>query len=273
METYLSVIIGVYNCERTVLESLKSVANQTYKNFICYVCDDGSTDKTPQIVKDFCLMDNRFNFIKNEKNSGLSFTLNKCLRQCKTPLIARMDGDDICEPQRFEKQILFLDTHPEFSICGTSITYFDNNGSWGELIYPEFPEKKDFLSTNPFAHPTVIYRKSVIDALTDEYGNLYSENKKIGRSEDYDLFMRFYINGYKGYNLQEKLLNYREDRDAFSKRKFKYSITEARVRKNGFKKLGLMPKAFPFVLKPIIVGIIPKKIRLYLHQRKFKLEK
>jgi len=272
MEKELSVIIGVYNCERTVLASLTSVAAQTYKNFICYVCDDGSTDNTAQIVKDFCIKDQRFIFLQNEKNSGLSFTLNKCLKQCSTPLIARMDGDDICIPQRFEKQIIFLKEHPEISLCGTSITYFDNNGTWGELIYPENPQKKDFLPTNPFAHPTVIYRKAAIDTLKDNNGNLYSEDKKIGRSEDYDLFMRFYIAGFKGYNLSEKLLNYREDRDAFAKRKFKYSITDARVRYRGFKQLGLLPKGFPYVVKPIIVGIIPKKIRLFLHQRKFKAE-
>lgn len=269
MENQLSVIIGVYNCEKTVTDALKSVAAQTYSNFICYVCDDGSTDSTAQKVQAFTSNDNRFVFLQNEKNSGLSFTLNKCLKLCTTPYIARMDGDDICEPERFEHQLSFMETHPEYALCGTSITYFDSNGKWGELIYPEFPDKKDFLSTNPFAHPTVIYRKEVLDKLKDEQGKLYVEDKKIGRSEDYELFMRFYINGFKGCNLKEKLFNYREDRDAFAKRKFKYSITDARVRKNGFKQLGLLPKAFPYVIKPIIVGIIPKKLRLYLHQRKF----
>ena len=107
-EPLLSVIIGAYNCAKTLSESLDSILAQTFTDFVCYVCDDGSSDNTADIIKMYTKKDSRIIFLQNEKNSGLSYTLNKMINLCKTPFIARMDGDDICELNRFEKQIDFL---------------------------------------------------------------------------------------------------------------------------------------------------------------------
>ena len=103
----------------------------------------------------------------------------------------------------------------------------------------------------------------------EKNGTIYSEDKKIGRSEDYDLFLRMQAADMKSYNFQNYLLLYREDRAAYSKRKFKYAITDARVRCRGYKALGLLPKGYIYVLKPIIVALIPKKLRLALHKKQF----
>ncbi len=270
-EPLLSVIIGAYNCAKTLPESLDSILSQTFINFVCYVCDDGSTDNTAEVIKMYTKKDSRIVFIQNDKNSGLSYTLNKMIRLCKTPFIARMDGDDISEPTRFEKQIDFLLKNEDISLCGCSVQYFDNDGIWGKHIYPEWPERKNFLLLSPFVHPSIMFRTSSLLKMTDELtGNIYSENKKIGRSEDYDLFMRMYAAGFKGYNFQETLLRYREDRNAHKKRKFKFTFAEARVRYNGFKLLKLFPKGFFYVFKPIIIGLIPSKIWFGLRKGHFK---
>ena len=268
----LSVIIGAYNCAKTLPESLDSILAQTFTDFVCYICDDGSTDNTADVIKLYTKKDSRIVFLQNEKNSGLSYTLNKMIRLCNTPFIARMDGDDISEPNRFEKQLDYLLKNEEIAICGCSVQYFDDNGIWGKHIYPEHPGRDDFLLVSPFVHPSIIFRTSSLIEMTDKStGTIYSENKKIGRSEDYDLFMRMYAAGFKGYNFQETLLRYREDRNAHTKRKFKYTFAEARVRFNGFKRLKLFPKGFIYVIKPIIIGLIPAKIWFKLRKGHFKI--
>ena len=100
--------------------------------------------------------------------------------------------------------------------------------------------------------------------------NGYRDIKKTIRVEDYDLFMRMYAKGMKGYNFQEPLLQYRENRAAYTKRKFKYTFAEARVRFIGFKKLNLLPHGLIYVIKPVIIGLIPPKMRLKLRKRYYK---
>ena len=271
-EPLLSVIIGAYNCANTLPVSLDSIIEQTFTDFVCYICDDGSTDNTADIIKMYTKRDSRIVFLQNEKNSGLSYTLNKMIRLCKTPFIARMDGDDISEPNRFEKQIDFLLKNEDIALCGCSVQYFDDNGIWGKHIYPEWPERNNFLLLSPFVHPSIVFRTSSLLLMQErQTGTIYSENKKIGRSEDYDLFMRMYASGLKGYNFQEPLLRYREDRNAHTKRKFKYTFAEARVRFNGFKHLKLFPKGFIYVIKPILIGLIPAKIWFSLRKGHFKI--
>lgn len=273
MAAILSVAMGAYNCASTLEKSLDSLAQQTFKDFICYICDDGSTDSTRVVIENYCKKDPRFVLLVNEKNMGLSHSLNKCISQCTTKYIARMDGDDISLPERFATQIDFLETHPEIDFCGSAITYFDDNGTWGRGDFPEYPKASDFLFVSPFAHPTIMYRASSLEKIKDpETGWIYSEDKKIGRSEDYDLFMRMHAAGLKSYNFQKPLILYREDANSYAKRKFKYVITDARVRLRNFKKLKLMPKGYLYVLKPFIVALVPKKLRARLHKRKFDLK-
>ena len=162
----LSIIMGAYNCEKTLGESLESILNQTYSDFLCYVCDDGSSDGTASVIKAYAEKDSRIVFMQSDRNCGLAVTLNRLIALCRTPYIARMDGDDIAEPNRLEKQIKFLEAHPEYDLCGSAVRYFDETGFWGEHIYPEQPERKDFLFVNPFAHPTVMFRTSSILKMT-----------------------------------------------------------------------------------------------------------
>lgn len=267
----LSVIMGAYNCAPTLPETIDSLLNQTYKDFVCYICDDGSIDDTYEIIRKYEEKDNRIVCLKNERNSGLSYTLNRLIGMCDTPYIARMDGDDIAEPERFEMQMEFMRKNEQYAICGSCVRYFDEGGIWGEHIYPQNPENKDFLFVNPFAHPSLLFRTTALLAMKNPAnGDIYSQNKKIGRSEDYDLFMRMYAEGFKGYNIQKPLLRYRENRLAYSKRKFRFTLAEARVRYNGFKRLGLLPKGYVYVVKPIIIGLIPVKLRIWLRKRFYR---
>ena len=105
----ISVIIGIYNCASTLVEALDSLYAQTYQNFKIILCEDGSSDNTYQVAKDYALKHDNIVLIKNEKNMGLNYTLNHCLEYADTEYVARMDGDDVSLPTRFEKEINFLD--------------------------------------------------------------------------------------------------------------------------------------------------------------------
>lgn len=265
----VSVIMGIYkmmNKESIVKLAIDSILNQTYKDFEFIICDDGSNDGTYEMVQNLIKNDKRVILIRNKENKGLAYSLNHCLSIAKGKYIARMDADDISMSNRFEKQVKFLDEHLEYAVVGCNMLYINENGIWGNRVLAEKPTKKSFLFTSPFAHPTVIMRKEILDLL-----NGYKVEKITRRLEDYDLFMRLYANGYKGYNMQEFLYQFREDNDAFKRRAYKYRWDEIQVRYRGFKALDLMPSGFLYVIKPLIIGLIPQVILAKL--RKMRKEK
>jgi glycosyltransferase involved in cell wall biosynthesis len=261
----VSVIMGVFNCEATVAASVRSILDQDFHDFEFIICDDGSGDSTADVVQSLSAKDNRIVFMRNDRNMGLSRTLMRCIGAARGTYLARMDGDDISRPERLGKQFAFLEANPGYDFCGSSILLFDASGIWGKLDYPEKPEARDFLLRSPYAHPSVVFRASCVKAAGG-----YDCDPAIGRSEDYDLFMRLHAAGSRGYNFQDFLFEYREELGSFRKRKFRYAITEARVRFRGFRKLGLLPLGLPYVIKPILIGLIPKGLYTRIRKAAFK---
>lgn len=265
----VSIIMGVYNAgSRQILaDAVESIRSQTFTDWEWIICDDGSTDDTCRILQEFCKSDKRIHLIKNEKNQGLAAALNHCLAFAKGNYIARMDADDVSLPKRIEKEIKFLESHPEYHLTGTNASLFDEKGDWGLRRMPEIPVRQDFLWGSPFIHPTVIIRR---DALMQVEG--YRSAKETWRTEDYDLFMRLYAAGYRGYNIQETLYRFREDKEARKRKKYRYRLDEAKVRWNGFRLMGLMPKGILYVVKPLIVGLLPYALLVRLRGEKNKKE-
>ena len=167
-----------------------------------------------------------------------------------------MDDDDWCDPDRFEKQLSFLDNHTDIDFVGTNAILFDDNGIWGHGHNIELPQANDFLLRSPFIHPTIMVKKVAYDKVSG-----YRVGKHMRRTEDYDMFMRMYSAGLKGYNLQDELYHYYMNNDTYKKQIMKYRIDEMIVRYEGFKSLGLLPKGFPYVIKPIISYFIPVSIK------------
>lgn len=259
----VSVVMGIYNCEKTLKESLDSLLNQTYESFEIILCEDGSKDNTLKVAKDYVKnYPQKVRLIQNTTNKGLAYSLNRCIEISKGEYIARMDADDISYKNRLEKQMHYLETHPEYALVGSQVFLFNDGGIWGVRKTKNDPLKKDFLFGSQFIHPTIIIKKEVLNQI----GN-YTVSKATLRAEDYDLFMRLYAAGFKGYNMQDILLNYREDSATFKKRVYKYRFGEAKVRYNGFKLMKLMPLGLIYVLKPLIVGLIPQKILTHLRHQ------
>ncbi len=129
----VTFLMPVYNCEKFIAQAIQSLLQQTYQNFDILIINDGSTDNTLTIIEQFQKIDPRIKFISRE-NRGLIASLNEALELIKTPYIARMDGDDLCHPQRLELQMQFMESHPEIGICGTNMKLFDKVNK--EIHYP-----------------------------------------------------------------------------------------------------------------------------------------
>ncbi|MCZ4406215.1 glycosyltransferase family 2 protein [Enterococcus lactis] len=142
----VSVIMGVYNCKDFQLldKSIDSILEQTFPDFEFIICNDGSTNETLTVLKEYEKRDPRIKVLSYEKNKGLNYALNYCLKSASGEFIARQDDDDQSDKYRFEKQIKFLDTNREYSMVGTIADVTDDTGIWGEYLVPEKPQKKDF---------------------------------------------------------------------------------------------------------------------------------
>lgn len=261
----VTIIMGAYNAASSVGRAIDSIIRQTYKDWILLICDDGSIDNTLEILEVYREKHpNQIKVFINKENMGLTYTLNRLIREVETEYTARMDADDVCSEDRLHMQMEFLEHHKEYAMAGTSINKYDENGIYETKIYKEKPKKKDFLWNNPFAHPTIIIRTIILKEL-----NGYRDIRKTVRCEDYDLWFRLYRMGYRGYNLKEPLLDYYEGKDSFVKRKFRYRLNEARVRMEGYLSLGMMPIGVIYAVKPIFVGLISvKNGKLLLKLRK-----
>ena len=259
----ISVIMGIYNCAPTLEEALDSLYTQTYKSFQIIMCDDGSTDNTYQIAETYAKKHNNIILIQNDQNRGLNYTLNHCLKYVNTEYVARMDGDDISLPARFEKEIAFLDSHPEIAIVSCPMIYFDEQGDYkyGKIPASD-PQKFDFIHSTPFCHAPCMVRSIA-------YKNVqgYSVNKRLIRVEDYHLWFKMYAAGYKGHNLSEHLYKMRDDQNAVTRRSFRNRINEVYVKFIGYKMLNLPLYYYIFALRPIFVWLLPRSIYNYLHKK------
>lgn len=261
-KTLISVLMGVYNCEeRSMLErSVRSIVEQTYPNWELILCDDGSTNATLTWMRSLAARDDRIRLIQNHRNLGLARTLNRCLSVAKGAYLARQDDDDYSDPERFVKQIAYLENHKEVDFVGTNCAlYTSEQGVFSGWTRPERPEKKDFLFNSPFIHGSVLFRRKCFEKVDG-----YPVMKKIARCEDYMLFMQMYAAGLQGANLQEVLYTYYFD----PKRHhipFKERIEEAVVRWNGFHLLRMLPKGLPYVGKPLVLALLPEKLVNKLH--------
>lgn len=128
----ISVIMGIYNCADTLPESIESIINQTFKDWELILCDDGSSDNTYQVARQYkAKYPEKIVLLRNKKNRGLNYTLNRCLRAAKGEFIARMDGDDRCPVNRFTKELEVLRRESDIAIVSTDMGFLMRQGFGG----------------------------------------------------------------------------------------------------------------------------------------------
>lgn len=262
----ISIIMGIYNCEATLEPAIESILNQTYQDWELIMCDDGSIDDTYAIAKGYVdQYPGKIILMKNEVNYGLNETLNRCLAVTRGRYIGRMDGDDLCDSHRLKKELEVLERETDIAIVSSDMEFFDENGCWGIIAHPTYPEAKDFLHGSPFCHAPCLVRKEAYVAVKG-----YTVSKRLLRVEDYHLWLKMYALGYKGKNIHEPLYQMRDDRNAYARRKLRYRLNEAYVKMLVVKKLHLPCYGYIYALRPIIVGFLPKFLYDYLHKRNLR---
>ena len=267
----ISVIMGVYYRKESVAllrRAVQSILDQSYPNFEFLICDDGSNQGALETLNQFAEQDDRIRLVRGIQRMDLAAKLNACLRLAKGTYIARMDDDDWSAPERFEKQLRALDGNKEVSFLGCNVLLCRNGQVYGERVLPELPKVENFYMTQPFVHPTIIFRK---DALLSVGG--YSEGKRQFLCEDYDLLLRLYAAGYCGMNLQENLLTYTVSASAKANRRMSHRWNEAVTRFCRFRDLKVLPWAFPYVVKPLVIGIMPEFLLSLIKDRRGKRTK
>jgi Glycosyl transferase family 2 len=199
----ISVVMSVYNGEAYLAEAVESILAQTLKDFEFLIIDDGSTDRTAEILRGYAARDPRVRVFSQE-NRGRAESLNRGISLAAAPLIARMDADDAALPQRLERQLEFLSANPDVGLLGTGMELMSPEGRTLDRYIP--PAQDDELSAemlrgNPFRHPTILMRKEIAVAVG-------GYRKALLDADDYDLWLRM-AERTKMANLGQPLLRYR----------------------------------------------------------------
>lgn len=205
MEQLVSVIIPAFN-ERPdmITDAVNSILNQTYKNIEIHIFDDSTKEETKEAIDNYS-SDKRITIHRADQRVGFIKSLNQGLEASKGSFIARMDGDDWSFPDRFEKEVTFLQSHPDVMVVGGQMNIMDENGQiTSTRSYPVGGLKFNLFSCirNPLAHPTIMMRREIVDK-----GYRYDETLRM--SEDLDFWLRLMNDGYKLANIPDTILNYR----------------------------------------------------------------
>ena len=234
--TKISILMGIYNCAPTLPAAIDSILAQTYTDWELILCDDCSTDDTYAVAQNYAEQyPEKIILLRNDQNRRLAYSLNQCLARATGYYIARMDGDDISAPDRFEKQLAYLQSHPDLQLVGTAMQQFnDTDGNIRVIPQKERVDSKYALRTGvPFHHATILTYKSVFDALGG-----YTVAKRTSRCEDADLWFRFFAAGYIGGSMPDVLYFVREDENAIRRRTFVSRWRAYDTTRMGFKLLG-----------------------------------
>jgi glycosyltransferase involved in cell wall biosynthesis len=203
----ISVLLPVYNAENYIRASIESILNQTYSNFELIILNDGSTDGSEAIIKEF--KDKRIHYVFHQ-NRGLAKTLNVGIKLSNGSIFARQDADDISLPNRFEEQIHFLNEHPTVMLLGTGAQIIDEKGNLQQAFHnhPTLSAelKTDLLFNNPFVHSSVMIRKEVLNLSGNYTADIF---------EDYTLWSAI-AETSEIRNLADCLVHYRQVQSGIS---------------------------------------------------------
>lgn len=198
----VTVLMSVYNGERYLSAAIDSILKQTFTDFEFLIINDGSSDNTPKILKNY--KDARIKIINNQRNVGLTRSLNKGLHLAKGDYIARQDADDISLPERIQKQVDFMEENKNVVLLGTAISLIDEDGNiMRDIQYPisHFVIRKALKKHNCFCHGSVMFKKQYVRDLGG-----YREVFKT--AQDYDVWLRL-SEKHEVANLRDRVYQYR----------------------------------------------------------------
>jgi glycosyltransferase involved in cell wall biosynthesis len=220
----VSILMPCYNAEATISEALESLSRQTLGDFEVILVDDGSADDTPNVLSGWTRRDPRFH-LYCQSHAGIILALNYGVQYCSAPYLARMDSDDLTRPQRLEKQVDYLEAHPEVSLVSCLVEGYPHEQvregfriyiAWLNSLVSDEEIRREIFIESPFAHPSIMLRKAWLEKVGG-----YRDN---GWAEDYDLWLRLYIHGACFAKLDQVLLSWRERPERLTRTDPRYSV-------------------------------------------------
>lgn len=225
----VSILMPVRNEQQYLAAALRSIQRQTLDSWQLVVVDDGSTDATPDILTDFARQDRRIEVIR-KPGGGLVAALNDGLAACIAPLVARMDGDDICHPRRLELQTAFLAANPDTGLVACGFHHFPRTSlkqgmaayeSWQNRLQSHDSILADLFVESPFVHPSIMTRREIL-AGAGAY-------RDMGWAEDYDLWLRLANTGIRFARLPQTLFFWRDHPERATRTMDEYSTNAFRT--------------------------------------------
>ncbi len=264
----VSVIMSVFNTPLLFLKkSIESILSQTYRDFEFIIVDDASSDWVIRdVLVDYKRQDDRILLIMNEKNLGLTRSLNKALQIARGKYIARQDSDDISLSERLEMQIEFLEKKENIALLGTKGFIIDEKdqilGYWDPVTEPVQLKKKIFRG-NQFLHTSVVFRKEVVIGLGS-----YDEHFRY--SQDYDLWIRL-LKEHEAANLPVYLVKYRVNKESVSfKREKQQEKNLLKIWIKNLKYGNLPPEALIYFSRVLLRYAVPMKAKHFLRRTVFR---
>lgn len=256
---FVTVVVPSFNEHaHNVRTSLESIRSQTYSNFECIVVDESTRTEMAIACQAICAEDPRFIYMHPSERLGLSQSLNLAISHARGQLIARFDSDDICLPNRLELQVDFLQLHPDVSVLGGAMDIISTEGRLiARRCYPQLSSEINSAMqlTNAIAHPTVMFRKEVIDL----YG---SYNPSYLYCEDLDLWLRWMNAGLLFRNLPQVLVQYRQDTTRREHLNWRYNL---RARLSNFSSRNLIRRIIGILCIAVWVTV-PGKLQEQIYK-------
>lgn len=256
MRPRVTVLLGFCNSELHLPRALESLWYQSFSDFEVVLIDDGSTDKSYEVASKYAAIDDRFRLYVNDLNQGLTATLNRAISLAKGSLLARMDADDICEPDRLEIQTNYLAKRPVVDIVGSWAWDIDDKGN-KEALRKVPTEHKAILSAlpwyNPFIHPTVVMRADLV-------WRLGGYDSRFRTSQDWDLWFRAASKGAHFANIGEPLLHYRTGSGYLARKSFAYRLNEFTIRRKGTKLCHAPLIARYSAIISLVLAVLPQSL-------------
>lgn len=224
MPPCISVLMPCYNAAGTLHEALYSIAHQTLEDFEIVAVNDGSTDATARVLREWAAREDRLRVLERP-HGGIVAALNAGLEACNAPYVARMDADDRSHPERLARQVSFLDARREVGLVSCRVEGYPPGKvrrgfqvyiEWLNALLDDCDIRREIFVESPLPHPSVAFRREVVLAVGG-----YQDR---GWAEDYDLWLRLYLDGVRFAKLAEVLVDWREHPGRLTRTDSRYSL-------------------------------------------------
>lgn len=256
----LTVLMSVHNGLPYLTAAIESILAQSYRDFDFLIIDDASEDDSAVVIHSYASKDRRIRMITNLTKLGLGAALNLGVSEATSPLVARMDADDIAMPNRLEAQMMYMQSHPSTAVLGTWAHDIDDDSKIvGERRVPvHCRDITRLVWANPFVHSSVMLNR----ALILEAG---SYDPTLAKRQDYDLWFRCVAHQYALANLPHYFMQYRLTNATYKRNRWRIARTHLMIGWRGCRLVNAPPVAYLGVAAPVVKSIVPPALGPTVH--------